>query len=156
MNYQKRVVEDTPQIHIKQVKDFISYRTKITHLLLTTATGEEITHSAPIATSPCYFGGVRVWFKCGLCGCRAGILYANETGTQLSCRLCSNLVYRNQRLSRSSRQLVRYFDTVERIKTDFDGLQRLHFLHNGQPTRRFKRYLGYTKKIESLSRALLG
>lgn len=156
MNYQKRVVEATPQIHINQVKNFVSHRSKTTELTLTIATGEVIPYSAPIATSPCYFGGVRLWFKCEFCGGKAGILYANEAGTQLSCRSCSNLVYRNQRLSSSSRQLMRYFDMLDKAEAVFDGLQRLRFLHKGQPTRRFKRYLAYSKRINGLSRALLG
>lgn len=156
MNYQKRVVETTPQIHIDQVKHFVSYRIKSTQLLLTTATGEITPYIAQIATSPCYFGGVRFWFKCALCGGRVGILYANDDGTQLFCRQCSNLAYRNQRLSRSSRLLMRYFDMAERTEAHFEGFQRLRFLHKGRPTRRFKQYLAYSRRIDSLSHVLLG
>lgn len=50
-----------------------------------------------LLTSKTGFGGVRYWFKCPLCGQRVGVLFKHAVLSQIGCRLCLNLEYRQRR-----------------------------------------------------------
>lgn len=52
-------------------------------------------------TTPCHYGGNRVWFICQACGKRATKLYISQLN--LSCRKCNRLVYRSQRQTKPDR-----------------------------------------------------
>jgi hypothetical protein len=54
-------------------------------------------------TTPCNYGGRRVWFICPQCGRRVAILY----GTPFACRHCHQLDYRSQRETGSDRAVRR-------------------------------------------------
>ena len=155
MNHSRGVVESTPKILINSVKDFVSNRSGVVQLTLTTAERETLPFYAKTTTSKPYFGGERFWFQCSACGYRVGILYLNEAGNYLTCRKCAGLYYCNQRYSKSSRLFVRYFDIVEREEAVFDGLERVTFLYRGKPTRRFQRFLKNRHKAERLSRLFI-
>lgn len=152
MSSSKRVVETTPQISISSIKDLVSYRHPVAQLGLIDSRGNQRPYLVNTVRTKCYFGGSRPWFECELCSKRVGVLYLNETGTQLSCRECSNLRYRSQATGGSNRVLMRCFDADERAEAVFDGLQRVKLLYKGQPTSRFKRYLSYRQRAERLSR----
>lgn len=150
----KRVVEDTPQITISSVKQFVSSRQPIVQLTMTDELGRQLPYLVKTTTTDCYFGGSRPWFQCILCGQRAGALYLNEDSSHLFCRQCSDLRYRSQTTGGSVRQFLRAFDILEKENAVFDGLQRVRFWHNDKPTRRFKRFLKYRQKSDRLSQVL--
>lgn len=50
-----------------------------------------------LITSQTNYRGLRFWFKCPLCGYRAGKLYKHPTSHILGCRVCLNLEYRCRR-----------------------------------------------------------
>lgn len=50
-----------------------------------------------LATSMTGYGGVRVWFKCPLCGLRVGVLFRHPVNGAMGCRKCLNLEYRKRR-----------------------------------------------------------
>jgi len=146
----KRVVEDTPQITISSIKQFVSSRQPIVQLTLTDDYGKQSPYLVKTTTTDCHFGGNRSWFQCILCGRRAGVLYLNEDGTHLLCRYCSNLRYRSQTTGGSNRLFLRVFDAFEKEETVFDGLQRVKFWYKSKPTRRFRRFLKYRQKSNNL------
>lgn len=55
----------------------------------------------PLEQRRCYFGGLRVWFRCPHCGRRAGQVYLSST--RFVCRKCARLAYRSQRVDLSER-----------------------------------------------------
>ena len=152
MKLSRRTVEATPKIFISSVKNYVSQRTPVVQLSITSNSGEQKNHRAKVTTTKCYFGGSRPWFCCESCNRRAGVLYLNENGYQLVCRECAGLSYRSQKLGGSSRLLMRCFDADERAGAVFDGLQRAKFLHKGMPTHRLRLFLTYRQKAERLSR----
>ena len=60
-------------------------------------------------TTPCHYGGERVWFRCPHCQSRRAVLYS--AGGVFSCRACHNLAYTStrmddiQRANRTTRKL---------------------------------------------------
>ena len=50
-----------------------------------------------LITSKTNYQGERYWFKCPICGQRAGILYKHPQTGNLGCRKCLNLEYRSRR-----------------------------------------------------------
>ena len=62
---------------------------------------ETLDYHVETVTTPCYFGGVRMWFICPLvkdgipCGRRVGKLYLPPGGKYFGCRTCYNLTYRS-------------------------------------------------------------
>ena len=50
-----------------------------------------------LITSNTNYKGLRYWFKCPLCGIRAGKLYKHPISQILGCRGCLNLEYRSRR-----------------------------------------------------------
>lgn len=57
----------------------------------------------PITSTPCRFGGERLWFRCPflrdgkVCGKRVGRLYLPQGQTMFGCRTCHNLIHRSAR-----------------------------------------------------------
>ena len=51
----------------------------------------------PLLTTPCTFGGTRVWFACPGCGARCAVLYAFRG--LFRCRACHDLAYASTRTS---------------------------------------------------------
>jgi hypothetical protein len=49
-------------------------------------------------STPCYFGGKRLWFRCPNTNCnrRCRILYKAPSSDYFLCRMCQNLTYRSQ------------------------------------------------------------
>ena len=58
---------------------------------------ESMNINISLTTSKTRFNGIRLWFKCPICKRRTGILYYNQTKTNLGCRLCMNIKYNKQR-----------------------------------------------------------
>lgn len=58
--------------------------------------GEPVDVECPIRleTTPCNYGGVRVWFACPQCGWRCAVVYFG--GRVYACRRCLNLAYASQ------------------------------------------------------------
>jgi hypothetical protein len=52
----------------------------------------------PLVTTPCTFGGKRVWFACPGCGGRCAVLYGHHG--QFRCRGCHRLAYASTRRER--------------------------------------------------------
>lgn len=134
----KRTVEATPKIHIR---DFSSPTVAVYR------------HGVKLDITYPYFGGKRHWFLC-CCGRRVSTLYQESEYSLLKCRVCCNLRYQSQGFSGNARHIWRLLDKVERIETVFNGLQRVKLFHNGQPTRRFSRFLKDNNKINLLGHGL--
>jgi hypothetical protein len=152
MKSSRRVAETVPQISVSSIKNFVSRRNSIVELTLTDIDGNQWPYFLKTTARKCYFGNSRPWFKCVLCDKRVGVLYLNESGTDLFCRKCSRLRYRSQVTGGSTRLLMRYFDADERAEAAFGGLERVTFLYKNKPTRRFQRFLKNRHKSECLSR----
>lgn len=68
-------------------------------------TNQAFRQAIHLDTTLCHYGGSRVWFLCPECNCRATKLYLCQLN--LSCRCCSNLVYRSQRTTKADRLLLK-------------------------------------------------
>lgn len=154
MNIINRTVETTPQIHIRDVKNFISNNLSTVELALIDTSNTKKHIFVRTTCTPCHFGGKRNWFLCNSCGGRVAILYADSEFSKVQCRVCSELKYQKQCLSKTSRNIMTLLDTIERFEACFGALQRVRILHRGLPTRRFKRYLKYRENLERLSKIL--
>lgn len=85
-----------------------------------------------IETTPCHYGGHRVWFRCpsAHCGRRIAILYV---GSKVECRYCARLAFASQRESlddRIARRIERIRDRLKWVPgfLNGDGLKptRMH------------------------------
>ena len=59
-----------------------------------------------LSNTSCYFGGVRFWFECPNCSCRAGVLFMRNL--RFACRHCQKVNYPSQRenfIGRASRAI---------------------------------------------------
>ena len=94
--------------------------------------------------TPCYFGGYRYWFQCGLCkrnvycGRRVGVLYL--VGDYFGCRHCADLSYESCNEGKRFRGypfsvLIKGMKAEELYKT----IKRKFY--NGKVTRKYKQYL---------------
>lgn len=109
-------------------------------------------YSVPIITTPCRFGGIRYWFKCPIytrgvyCGRRARVLY--KGGDYFACRHCYNLAYSSQHhhYSGATKMLDRIFKMEE-----LEGKLKRRF-YKGKPTRKYRRYLRYASRLDSLDK----
>lgn len=107
-------------------------------------------YKIPLVTTPCYFGGVRYWFKCPLyvngkyCGKRAGIIY--KGGKYFACRHCQGLTYSIKNLRK--KYLHGYYRVIEtewKIEELESKLKRHRY--KGKPTRKYRRILNLERKI---------
>lgn len=56
---------------------------------------EPLQERIPLTSTPCHYGGERVWFVCPSCGGRRAVLYG--LGGRFRCRACHDLAYRSTR-----------------------------------------------------------
>ena len=67
----------------------------------TTNEKKNLDYNVQLVRTPCYFGGFRYWFICGLevngryCGRRVAKLYLPPGGIYFGCRHCYNLTYKS-------------------------------------------------------------
>lgn len=90
----KCLVEDCQKIRIENLLK--SYCNKFKGLALTSelqVSGWKV----ELTVSKTYRNGVRLWFKCPLCGLRAGVLFRHPVSEAIGCRKCLNLEYRKRR-----------------------------------------------------------
>lgn len=66
-------------------------------------------------STPCHFGGERLWFRCPGCGKRAARLYGADR--LFTCRRCQNLAYPSQKMSADDRALRR----AQAVRTRIGG-----------------------------------
>lgn len=81
---------------------------------------ERIEEPVRLDSTPCHFGGNRVWFRCPACGRRVAILYL--PGRDFACRICYQLAYQSQRDPPHLRALRRAQKIRERLGGTFNML----------------------------------
>jgi hypothetical protein len=96
-----------------------------------------------LVTTPCYFGGVRYWFGCPMCGRRVGCLYLMSAGHFL-CRHCNDLTYQ----SRSRYGIALFGHTWRQIEKLQGEIKR--WTWRGRPTRKVKRLNALKQKVAVL------
>ena len=99
-------------------------------------------------TTPCRYGGIRYWFICPLyksgkyCGRRVGVIYS--IGKWFGCRHCGDIAYNSQ----FEGGKFRVGSVCEPdVRKAYDEIKR--FYYNGKPTRRYKRYLRLSEKMDN-------
>lgn len=103
-----------------------------------------------LVTTPCNFGGERLWFICPLtvddraCKRRVGMLY--ECNSFWGCRHCFNLTYKSKRLSGRQKKFGRPM-TIQEI-TEIGNKIRGRTHYKGKITKRYKRFLYKQRKSE--------
>ena len=102
---------------------------------------------------PCYFGGFRWFFHCGLtkngvyCGRRVRVLY--NVGDYFGCRHCTSLSYQSCNESRYHRSgYFRVFSTMNKADRYREKLKRYYY--RGVPTKKYERYLKMTKGLDEV------
>ena len=88
------MVENCPKIEINRFVE--KYRNSIKKIILNSeieAAGWDI----ELTTSNTPYNGLRFWFKCPLCGLRAGVLFKHPITNEVGCRNCLKLEYRKRR-----------------------------------------------------------
>ena len=58
-----------------------------------------------VETTPCQYGGKRLWFTCPRCGKRVAVLYAPDR--YFACRKCGDLAYATQKQGIGDRALTK-------------------------------------------------
>lgn len=107
-----------------------------------------VNESITLTSTPCHFGGVRYWIKCG-CGRRIGILYAGAA--KFACRRCYDLAYYSQQDC-----TPRMFSALRKAWKDEGWLEneyanmRVKFW-KGRPTKRYRNWLARLRCYEALS-----
>lgn len=106
----------------------------------------DMNYRIELETTPCHFGGVRYWFICPLtkngryCGRRVGVIYL--IGKWYGCRHCGDIAYQAQFEGGNFRVGSVTEPDVEKsyyaVKTKY---------YNGQPTRKYRRYLRLRNKM---------
>lgn len=100
-------------------------------------------YEVSLLTTPCYFGGVRHWFACPMCGRRVGCLYLMGAGYFL-CRHCNDLTYQSR--SRSVTALFGYTSRqVDKLRSEIK-----RWTWRGRPTRKVRRLQALEKKAHVL------
>lgn len=99
-------------------------------------------------TTKCNYGGVRYWFVCPLykngvyCGRRVGVLYS--IGKWFGCRYCGEIAYRSQ-FAGGFTKLAGSICEPD-VEKAYKAVKREYY--NGKPTRKYRRYLGLSKKMD--------
>lgn len=103
-----------------------------------------------IDTRPQHFGGERKWFVCPECERFCGVLYGRKF---FGCRLCQNLAYRSQSLSRGDRAL----SMAQKVRTRLGGsANMLQPFPDKPPHMHWRTYERLHTKGVALERAALG
>lgn len=121
-------------------------------------TKEDFDYNVQLATSPCYYGGVRYWFVCPLvkdgipCQRRVGILY--QAGKYFGCRHCYSLTYesRNQNRRGSFFALHQSVDILLKRDELEDSVKRKYYA--GKPTKRYLRWLRMNYRLYEYSQQI--
>lgn len=101
-----------------------------------------------LATTPCRYGGKRYWFVCPLskngryCGRRVGVIYS--IGKWFGCRHCGEIAYQAQFEGGRFR-----IGSVCEPDVDKAWKEIKRQYYNGEPTRRYKRYLRLREKMDN-------
>lgn len=122
---------------------------KLIYTITHNNTGEKVnmSYKVPLVTTPCNYGGRRYWFKCILikngkyCGKRVGVIY--NVGNYFGCRYCAEIAYQAQFEGGRFRVTVTEPDVekaLEEAKTKY---------YNGKPTRKYRRYLRLSDKMDA-------
>lgn len=99
-----------------------------------------------IVSTPCYFGGLRYWFKCPSCGIRVGCLYS--VSGYFACRKCNNLAYESNNELKSARR----YEPIFRLYKLEDKVEALRVrYYKGKPT---KRFANLSRKMDECWRVL--
>lgn len=106
----------------------------------------DCSHSHPITTTPCNFGGVRYWFVCKFCNRRVGTLYLGKK--YFKCRHCLKLTYRLQNINVRGKKysMVSALKNAQKIKN-----LRVKY-YKGNPTKRYQGLLNRKAAIEKSKR----
>ena len=129
MNYNKSTVERAPRISVRNVQ----------------IPGISSSNSRFIASTPCFFGGIRSWLVCPSCHKRVTALYSTSDSSTMACRMCRGLIYESQQYSRQPRHFNQMLTHALKADAQFEGMKRKRFLYRNQLTRRAKRYLKHAK-----------
>ncbi len=106
----------------------------------------DFNYKIPLTTTPCRYGGIRYWFICpwykngNYCGKRVGTLY--KDGDNFACRHCYNLTYESRNASGKYKGFVSIADVEDAEKE----VKRMYY--DGEPTRKYKRYIKKRQKFE--------
>lgn len=65
-----------------------------------------VQEAIPFISTPCTFGGERVWFQCPSCQCRRAVLFCLQGWFR--CRECHALAYTSTRENKQKRAMRRY------------------------------------------------
>jgi hypothetical protein len=114
-------------------------------------TSEDFDYTIPLDSTPCHFGGFRYWFKCQaitpdgtICNRRVRALL--NGGRYYVCRHCLNLSYQSKQETRSSIpefQALRYLIKREQKMEKLLPIKKI--THKGKYTKRYQKYLEYSK-----------
>ncbi|MBO1361942.1 hypothetical protein J2D73_19345 [Acetobacter sacchari] len=58
--------------------------------------GQTVTHLVPLSSSPCNYGGVRIWLICPSCGARGTALHLTTDKKHIACRHCCGMTYQTK------------------------------------------------------------
>lgn len=143
--------EKTGSINIQSEISESQQYLRITYTQTDNDTSEknDFDYKIPLTTTLCHYGGKRYWFICPwykngvYCGKRVGVLYKN--GDYFACRHCYDLTYESCNASRFSR--------LFNVGMDVDELDKLgasikRCSYRGRPTKRYKRYLEQSRRME--------
>ena len=85
--------------------------------------GVPIAQTILFDSTPCHFGGSRLWLLCPDCECRVRVLYCPTLGYRFLCRHCHNLTYRScnrSRLERFYPSTSLWFSRLHRSRSDIN------------------------------------
>ncbi len=92
-----------------------------------------------LVTTDCYFGGIRYWFGCPVCGQRVGVIYLAPNDTHFRCRHCNDLTYQ----SRTNCNTAKF--GIACRKADKLRAELKRWSYRGRPTRKVRQL----RKVET-------
>lgn len=120
---------------------------------------ENLDYKIPLITTPCFFGGIRYWFKCtwyvngNYCGRRVGVLYLG--GKYFACRHCYNLSYESRNENRRDKDFALFYIMMGYKKADELKEKIKRSCYAGKPTRKqrvlervYQRMFPYTMVVQ--------
>lgn len=88
------LVEECQKI---KIEDFVSRCRNKLKVLIINSEIEALGLNLELTTSKTHYNGIRLWFKCPLCGLRVGALFKHPLTSTIGCRQCLKLEYRKAR-----------------------------------------------------------
>ena len=121
---------ETPADLAKKIAELMS-------LKITVGEGKDaFSYNISYTTTPCHYGGSRLWFICPSCGNRAGVLYQPSYSKYYLCRDCQQLTYesRQRHKDRFYEAFVKPLDRLRKIEASLKKKwlrldKRLELLH---------------------------